>query len=56
MKKIEVTFIDSELNDDCYYENYEDEKGNIYYCKYELVGWFTDDGKPLGEDVEVEII
>ena len=57
MEKIEVAFIDSETCDDYYYENYEDEKGNIYYYKYKAVGWFNDDDDtPLGADVEVEVI
>lgn len=56
MEKIKITYRDSEDGGDCHFDNYEDEKGNIYYCEYELVGWFTDDNKPVGDDVEFEIV
>jgi hypothetical protein len=56
MAKIEVAWTGSETYDEYYYENYEDENGNVYYLKYKVIGWFKDDDTPLGADVEVEVI
>ena len=54
-KIIKVVFLNSEVCGDCIYDNYQGDDGKVYFAKYQLVGWYTEDNEPVGDDVEMEI-